>query len=80
MESVIRRWGNSLAIRIPRSVAAEAGVEEGSPVEIGVDEGSIVVRPATAVTYDLKALLRKVSKANLHGEVATGRKRGREEW
>jgi antitoxin MazE len=81
MESTVKRWGNSLALRIPRSVAAEAGVEEGAPIDLRVEDGAIVARPLTArVTYDLKTLLRKVKKSNLHGEVSTGRRRGREAW
>ena len=80
MKTTVKRWGNSLALRIPRSVAAEAGVENGSTVDVRVEEGTMVVRPTSRVTYDLKALLRKVTRSNLHGGVATGRPRGREAW
>jgi antitoxin MazE len=81
MESVVKKWGNSLALRIPRSVAAEAGFEYGAKVSVRVEDGAMVVRPiARHTVVDLKALLRNVKKANLHGEVQTGPKRGREVW
>jgi antitoxin MazE len=80
MEAKIMKWGNSLALRIPRSIAAEAGVEYGSSVDVRVEEGAIVARSADVPAIDLKKLLRKVTKANLHGEVSTGRRKGREVW
>lgn len=80
METRIKRWGNSLALRIPRSIAAEAGVDEDTSVDVRVEEGAMIVRPVARVSYDLKELLRKVKKSNLHGEIPTGRPRGREEW
>lgn len=81
MESTVKKWGNSLALRIPRSVAAEAGVEYGAKVSVRVEDGAMVVRPiAQGTVVDLKLLLKRVKKTNLHGEVLTGPKRGREVW
>lgn len=80
METTVKRWGNSLALRLPRSVAAETGVEYGSTVDVRVEDGAMVVRPVAAVRIDLESLLGKVKKANLHGEVSTGPRRGREGW
>ncbi len=74
------KWGNSLALRIPRSVAAETKLEYGSSVEVRVEGGSMVVRPVAPVAVDLKALLKKVRKNNPHREVSTGRRKGREAW
>jgi antitoxin MazE len=79
MQARIMKWGNSLALRIPRSVAAETKLEYGSSVEVSVEGGSMVVRPSPAAV-DLKALLKKVRKNNLHGEVSSGRRKGREAW
>jgi antitoxin MazE len=78
MESRIVRWGNSLAIRIPRSVAAETGLEYGASVDVRAEDGAMVVRPLTVAKLD--SLLRKVKKSSLHGEVSTGRPKGREAW
>jgi antitoxin MazE len=80
MQAKIQKWGNSLGLRIPRSFAAEAQVEEGSMVDLSVENGSLLVRPLRARKYTLSALLKKVKPRNLHGEVATGEPAGREAW
>ena len=80
METTVKRWGNSLALRIPRSVAAETGAEYGSIVDVRVEDGAMVVRPVAMARVELKTLLGKVKKSNLHGEVSTGPRRGREGW
>jgi antitoxin MazE len=76
----IQKWGNSLGLRIPRSFAAEAHVEAGATVDLSVDNGRLLVRPLRVRRYSLKALLRRVSRRNLHGEVSTGKAVGRELW
>lgn len=80
MRTRIRKWGNSLALRIPRSFAAEAQVEEGSTVDITVEGGSLRVRPVRARRYVLSELLEGVSRRNLHAEVEWGEAVGREAW
>lgn len=74
----IQKWGNSLAVRIPRAFAADTGVHDGSRVEISLEDDRIVVNPAPAPRYTLHGLLRRVTKSNVHGEVSTGRPVGRE--
>ena len=80
MHTKIRKWGNSLGLRIPRSFAAEAQVEEGATVDLSVENGSLLVRRLRPRTYALGGLLRKVTPRNLHGEVQTGKRVGREAW
>lgn len=80
MQTKIQKWGNSLGLRIPRSFAAEVQVKEGTPVDLSVDEGCLLVRPHGVRRYTLKELLAKVSPRNLHGEVPTGGTAGRETW
>ncbi len=76
----VRKWGNSLGLRIPRSFAAEMGVDDGSPVDLSVHEGEIRVRPVRRRAYSLDVLLAGIEDSNLHGEVRTGRPVGREIW
>lgn len=76
----VRKWGNSLGLRIPRSFAAELGVDDGSAVDLSVRDGEIRVRPSRRRAYSLEALLEGVEKGNLHGEVPAGRPVGREIW
>lgn len=46
MRTGIARWGNSLAVRLPRALADQAGIAEGTAVEIDVEDGHLVIRPA----------------------------------
>jgi antitoxin MazE len=80
MQTRIQKWGNSLGLRIPRSFAAEAQVAEGATVDLSVENGQLLVRPLRVRKYSLKALLRKVSRRNVHREVSTGKVVGREAW
>ena len=80
MQTKIHKWGNSLGLRIPRAFAEEAGVEAGSEVDLSIHDGDLVVRPARRRKYRLKALLRKMTARNLHGEVDSGHPVGREVW
>ena len=80
MQTKIQKWGNSLGLRIPKSFAAEAQVEEGAAVDLSVENGQLLVRPLRVRKYVLNVLLRRVSPRNLHHEVSTGRAVGREAW
>lgn len=80
MQTRIQKWGNSLGLRIPRSFALEAGVGAGSEVDLSVQDGDLVIRPARRRTYQLKDLLRRVTAKNVHAEVDAGRPVGREIW
>jgi len=80
MQTKIQKWGNSLGLRIPRSFAAEAQVEEGAIVDLSVEGGRLLVRPLRVRKYALRALLKKVSRRKLHREVSTGKAVGREAW
>jgi len=80
MQTKIQKWGNSLGLRIPRTFAVEAQVEAGAIVDLSVENGRLLVRPLRVRKHALSALLRKVSRRNLHREVATGRAVGREAW
>ena len=71
MKVTIRKWGNSLALRIPKSVAAEASLSDESVVDLKVVNGRIVVSNAETETT-LERLLADVDERNLHGEVPTG--------
>ncbi len=79
MLTKVRKWGNSLALRIPKSFAEEASVQEGSAVDLSVSDGQLVARPLRR-QYKLEQLLAEVTAENLHAEVETGESRGREVW
>lgn len=64
--------GQYPGLRIPRAFAQEAGVGAGSQVDLSVQDGNLVVKPARRKTYQLKELLRKITAKNVHAEVDTG--------
>lgn len=78
MKVQIQKWGNSLALRIPKSFAIESRIEQGSLVDVSLDNGKIIVQPQTEREYTLEELLAGVTKANLHGEVNFGPPVGKE--
>ncbi|OPY58033.1 MAG: Antitoxin MazE [Pelotomaculum sp. PtaU1.Bin035] len=77
MQTHVSKWGNSLGIRIPSSLAKKIGLAEGVPVEFQVDDDAIIIRRKR---YSLEMLLSGVTPQNVHGELNTGRAIGREVW
>lgn len=75
MRVKVNTWGNSLALRIPRSVAKQLQLEQGCEVELATEDGVLLVKP---VAYTLDALLSQVTPENLHAETATGAVLGEE--
>lgn len=80
MKARIQKWGNSLALRIPKVFAAEAGLAEDVPVELSLVQGKVVVNPLSAEPLTLAELLRGIRPDNLHGEWDTGPEVGKELW
>ena len=80
MRTRIQKWGNSLAVRIPRSFAVEAGLENDTPVEVSLVEGKLLIAPVSEPAWTLETLLAQVTDANLHREVDTGPATGMEAW
>ena len=78
MEAVIKKWGNSLGIRIPSVMAKDLSLKDGSHVEIKDEENRIVIIPSPK--EKLKDLLSKINKSNLHNEIDTGSSVGNEAW
>ena len=73
----VQKWGNSLGIRIPKSLALKVGIEEGSEVDLDVEDGHLVIKPKSAT---LDELLAHITPDNLHKEASTGEPQGRESW
>jgi antitoxin MazE len=77
----IVKWGNSLAVRIPKPVAEEAGVREGDPIVIEAEKGHISVRRKQRLPT-LRELVAKITPQNRYEETSIGAERGKEkaEW
>jgi antitoxin MazE len=80
MKTRVQKWGNSLALRIPKSFATEVGLDPNSSVEMSLRGGKLIVVPADKPKFTLKQLLARVTEENLHDEVDTGSAVGGEAW
>ncbi len=80
MRTKLQRWGNSLALRIPRAFALTAGLATDSLVDVALVEGKLVVTPLPPEQLTLDQLLAGVTEENRHGEYATGPALGQEVW
>ena len=76
----VETWGDSLAVRIPGSLTAEASLEAGSEVDLTVEAGRLSISSAHAPQYRLDDLLAGISPENVHSEIATGASVGAESW
>jgi len=79
MKATIQKWGNSLAIRIPKTITKDTRVSEGSNIDIMVENGNIVLSPRKK-EYSLKELLKNITIENIHSEISTGDQIGGEIW
>ena len=78
------KWGNNLALRIPKSVAQALNLHTRSRVELAIENGALVLRPIVrrkrTRVYTIDELLRGMTKENLPQEVDWGEARGNEGW
>jgi len=80
MQTKIKKWGNSLALRIPKLFALDANLKLNKLVDLSIDKHSITITPIDEKEYSLEKLLEGVSKNNLHGEFDTEAPVGKEIW
>ena len=79
MKTRVQKWGNSLALRIPKTFAEEAGLQDETEVDVSIVEGRLVVE-ASRPHYTLEELLAGVTEDNIHEETDTGAPLGNEAW
>jgi len=80
MKTRVQKWGNSLALRIPKSFADEVGLLNDSSVEVSLTNGKLVVVPIEKPGVTLKKLLTQITENNIHHEVDSGPAVGNETW
>jgi antitoxin MazE len=77
----LKKWGNSLALRIPAPIARQLNLTENTPVDCAVMDGNLVISPVTEPRpYSLDQLLNGVTPENIHGETDVGAPVGQEIW
>ncbi|MFZ5880458.1 MAG: AbrB/MazE/SpoVT family DNA-binding domain-containing protein [Chloroflexota bacterium] len=80
MKTTVQKWGNSYAVRIPKSFIKEVGLEYRTDVILSLEEGRLVITPVKEETVTLDELLEGVTRKNLHNAVDTGDPVGNEAW
>ena len=80
MTTKIQQWGNSLALRIPKAFAVEANLYKGAVVDVSEEGGKIILTPVKKRKFTLESLLAGVTKENIHSEISTGKRVGKEIW
>ena len=79
MKTKIKKWGNSLGLRIPKSFAQETNSDDGSPVDIKVEKEAIIIKSLKS-SFKLNDLLAKITPENIHNEIVIGKNVGKETW
>ena len=80
METTIQKWGNSLAVRLPRSITQQCSLHVGDRVAVrGVGSG-VSIRHIRQSDFTLEELVNKITPRNIHKKLEWGEPRGRELW
>jgi antitoxin MazE len=79
MRARVQKWGNSLALRIPKAAAEACALENGAEVDLSMDDGRLVVS-AVLPRYTLDELLAAVTSENIHEEIGPQGSVGLEAW
>lgn len=80
MQTRVQKWGNSLAVRIPKSFAVEVGLEQDSFVELSLVDGKLILVPSQQPAITLEQLLAGITDENIHHEIDYGPAVGNEAW
>ena len=80
MRIKIQKWGNSLALRIPKAFAFQSKIRQDEYVNLTLDKNKIIVEPVIEKEYTLEELISGIKKSNLHREIDFGNKVGGEHW
>lgn len=76
-KSYIAKWGDSMAVRIPKPIAEQWGVREGSAIELSMRGDRVVMRKRS---YRLADMLAEINPDNIHAEQDAGPAQGAEAW
>ena len=80
MKAMVKKWGNSAAVRIPAAVMTAAALTLDQAVDVREEAGRIVIEPIREETFDLDDLVAGITNENRHDAVGAGGPRGREFW
>ena len=77
MLSQVKKWGNSLGVRVPKKIAIQLGFKEGSNINIKVSNNKIII---TSNISELDLLLNEINDQNCHSQIFDDSFVGKEIW
>ena len=80
MNLIVRKWGNSLAIRIPKDIARLSNISQDTKVEVEIVDGKLILKPVEEKRLTLDELLADITAETIHQEITTGSPTGNEIW
>ncbi|OGU14981.1 MAG: hypothetical protein A2X61_06290 [Ignavibacteria bacterium GWB2_35_12] len=80
MEAVVKKWGNSLGVRIPKPFTEKLKINNNTVINIDISDDSIIIKPQKEKKYSLRKLVEGINSKNIHKEIDTGKPVGREVW
>jgi len=80
MRIKVKKWGNSLALRIPKAFAFQSKIREDEYVNLILEGNKIFIEPVDEKKYSLKELVSGIDKTNLQSEIDFGKPVGNEKW
>ena len=80
MRAVVKKWGNSASVRIPKNILKSLRIDVDDPVELREESGRIIIEPVAHKEFQLATLLKGITPKNVHRETDVGRPAGNEVW
>jgi antitoxin MazE len=80
MLTTVQKWGNSLALRIPKAYADETHIHDGCAVDLTLQGGNLIITPVRKKSFTLEELLKDITPDNQHKAIQSGSPVGEEIW
>ena len=80
METTIQKWGNSLAVRLPKAVAQKLALRPGTRVRVYEEKRGVIISSVPSKRLSLRERVNLIRPEHLHGETPWGKPRGKEVW
>lgn len=80
MELQVKKWGNSLGLRIPQAIANQVNIQDGSTINLILKKNKIEIVPIESENYELDDLINSITDSNLYSEISVGEPIGNEIW
>ena len=78
MQLTMRKWGNSIGVRIPAGILTELNLSAEKKVDVRAEAGRIIIEPIIDAQETLEQLLGQITPDNVHSEIDFGQPVGKE--